>query len=80
MHVWLIKPRPTSATARSLCAAVSVWRPCEVVPPHSDIYELYRSREKTDVIIVDECHRAVLPTIRHGARFSNTSAPPSKSA
>ena len=23
---------------------------------------------------------AVLPTIRHGARFSNTSAPPSKSA
>ena len=29
--------------------------PAEVVPPHSDIYELYRSREKTDVIIVDEC-------------------------
>lgn len=27
MHVWLIKPRPTSATARSFCAAVSVWRP-----------------------------------------------------
>lgn len=56
MHVWLIKPRPMSATARSILRSrVGLEAPAEVVPPHSDIYELYRSREKTDVIIVDEC-------------------------
>ena len=44
MHVWLI-----------LRSRVGLEAPAEVVPPHSDIYELYRSREKTDVIIVDEC-------------------------
>ena len=38
-----------------LRSRVGLEAPAEVVPPHSDIYELYRSREKTDVIIVDEC-------------------------
>ena len=56
MHVWLIKPAADERDgAIILRSRVGLEAPAEVVPPHSDIYELYRSREKTDVIIVDEC-------------------------
>lgn len=56
MHVWLIKPAADERDgAIILRSRVGLEAPAEVVPPHNDIYELYRSREKTDVIIVDEC-------------------------
>ena len=55
MHVWLIKPAADERDgAIILRSRVGLEAPAEVVPPHSDIYELYRSREKTDVIIVDD--------------------------
>ena len=57
MHVWLIKPAADERDgAIILRSRVGLEAPAQAAPPHSDIYELYRSREKTDVIIiVDEC-------------------------
>lgn len=67
-----------SATARSILRSrVGLEAPAEVVPPHSDIYELYRSREKTDVIIVDECQfltPAQIDQVRDIVDVENTGA------
>ena len=44
MHVWLIKPAADERDgAIILRSRVGLEAPAEVVPPHSDIYELYRS-------------------------------------
>ena len=50
MHVWLIKPAADERDgAIILRIRVGLEAPAEVVPPHSDIYELYRSRDIVDV-------------------------------
>ncbi len=56
MTVWLLKP---SADKRDgeviLRSRIGLEAPAQVISPEENIYDLFRSREKTDVIIVDEC-------------------------
>ena len=56
MTVWLLKP---SADKRDgeviLKSRIGLEAPAQVIAPGDDIYELFRLREKTDVIVVDEC-------------------------
>ena len=56
MSVWLLKP---SADRRDgeviLRSRIGLEAPAQVITPDDNIYELFRQREKTDVIIVDEC-------------------------
>ena len=54
--VWMVKP---SADQRDgeiiLRSRVGLQSPAEVIAPEADIKELFAHRDKTDVIIVDEC-------------------------
>lgn len=56
MTVWMVKP---SADQRDgeiiLRSRVGLQSPAEVIAPEADIKELFVHRDKTDVIIVDEC-------------------------
>ena len=56
MTVWMVKP---SADQRDgeiiLRSRVGLQSPAEVIAPEADIKELFTHRDKTDVIIVDEC-------------------------
>ncbi len=56
MTVWMVKP---SADQRDgeiiLRSRVGLQSPAEVIAPEADIKELFAHRDKTDVIIVDEC-------------------------
>ncbi len=56
MSVWLLKP---SADRRDgeviLRSRIGLQAPAQVITPQDDIYALFRLRQKTDVIIVDEC-------------------------
>lgn len=56
MTVWMVKP---SADQRDgeiiLRSRVGLQSPAEVITPEADIKELFTHRDKTDVIIVDEC-------------------------
>ena len=64
MHVWLIKPAADERDgAIILRSRVGLEAPAEVVPPHSDIYELYRSREKDG-----RHHRRRVPVPEHPRR------------
>ena len=56
MLVWLIKPAADQRDgAIILRSRVGLEAPAEVVAPERDLLEAYRSRARTDVIIVDEC-------------------------
>lgn len=56
MRVWLVKP---SADYRDgaviLRSRVGLEAPAEVIAPETDLRDVFARREKTDVIIVDEC-------------------------
>lgn len=56
MRVWLVKP---SADCRDgaviLRSRVGLEAPAEVIAPETDLRDVFATREKTDVIIVDEC-------------------------
>jgi len=56
MSVWLLKP---SADLRDgevmLRSRIGLQSPAQVISPSDDICELFRQRERMDVIIVDEC-------------------------
>lgn len=56
LTVWLLKP---SADKRDgeviLKSRIGLEAPAQVISPGDDIYKLFRLREKTDVIVVDEC-------------------------
>ena len=56
MRIWLVKP---SADKRDgevvLRSRVGLEAPAQVISPEEDVCELYRNRDKVDVIIVDEC-------------------------
>lgn len=56
MRVWLVKP---SADCRDgaviLRSRVGLAAPAEVIAPETDLRDVFARREKTDVIIVDEC-------------------------
>lgn len=56
MRVWLVKP---SADCRDgaviLRSRVGLEAPAEVIAPETDLRDVFARREKTDVIIVDEC-------------------------
>ena len=56
MSVWLLKP---SADRRDgevmLRSRIGLQSPAQVIAPTDDICELFRRRERMDVIIVDEC-------------------------
>lgn len=56
MVVWLLKPSADNRDgAIILRSRVGLESPAEIIPPGADIRELLAKREKTDVIIVDEC-------------------------
>ena len=56
MRVWLIKPSADDRDgAIILRSRVGLEAPAEVIAPEADIRELFARKEKTDVIIVDEC-------------------------
>ena len=56
MRVWLVKPAADQRDgAVSLRSRVGLEAPAEVIPPEANLSELFAKREKTDVIIVDEC-------------------------
>ena len=56
MRVWLVKPAADSRDGEIvLRSRVGLEAIAEGVPPEADICELFREREHTDVIIVDEC-------------------------
>ncbi len=56
MRVWLIKPSADERDGKIILRSrVGLEAPAEVVAPEADIRELYRQRDKPDVIIVDEC-------------------------
>lgn len=56
MNVWLVKPSADDRDgAVILRSRVGLEAPAEVISPQTDICELFAKRDKTDVIIVDEC-------------------------
>ena len=56
MRVWLVKPAADQRDgAVILRSRVGLEAPAEVIPPEANLSELFAKREKTDVIIVDEC-------------------------
>lgn len=56
LRVWLVKPAADQRDgAVILRSRVGLEAPAEVIPPEANLSELFAKREKTDVIIVDEC-------------------------
>ena len=56
MKVWLIKPAADQHDgAFTLKSRIGLTAEAESVSPEKDICELYKNRERADVIIVDEC-------------------------
>ena len=56
MKVWLIKPAADQRDgAFTLKSRIGLTAEAESVSPEKDISELYKNRERADVIIVDEC-------------------------
>ena len=56
MVVWLLKPSADSRDGKVILRSrIGLEAPAQVVSPEDDILELFRQREKTDVVIVDEC-------------------------
>ena len=56
MKVWLIKPAADQRDgAFTLKSRIGLTAEAESISPEKDICELYKNRERADVIIVDEC-------------------------
>ena len=56
MKVWLIKPAADQRDGVfTLKSRIGLTAEAESVSPEKDICELYKNRERADVIIVDEC-------------------------
>ena len=56
MKVWLIKPSVDKRDGDSFVRSrVGLEAPADVIFPTDDIVEIYKSREKVDVIVADEC-------------------------
>lgn len=56
MKVWLIKPSVDKRDGDSVVRSrVGLEAPADVIFPTDDIVEIYKSREKVDVIVADEC-------------------------
>ena len=56
MIVWLLKPSADSRDGEVILRSrIGLEAPAQVISPEDDIYELFRKREKTNVVIVDEC-------------------------
>lgn len=56
MTVWLLKPSADSRDGEIIIKSrIGLQAPAQVIRPTDDIYELFRKREKMDVIVVDEC-------------------------
>lgn len=56
MVVWLLKPSADSRDGEVILRSrIGLEAPAQVISPEDDIYGLFRERERTDVVIVDEC-------------------------
>ncbi len=56
MRVWLVKPAADCRDGKVILRSrVGLEAPAEVIAPETDIRAVFALREKTDVIIVDEC-------------------------
>ena len=56
MKVWLVKPSVDKRDgADAVRSRVGLEAPADVIFPTDDIVEIYKSREKVDVIVADEC-------------------------
>ncbi len=56
MTVWLLKPSADSRDGEIILKSrIGLQSPAQVITPQDDIYDLFRQRERMDVIIVDEC-------------------------
>lgn len=56
MRVWLVKPSADDRDgAVILRSRVGLQAPADVITPEMDLRDVFSRREKTDVIIVDEC-------------------------
>lgn len=56
MKVWLIKPSVDKRDGENVVRSrVGLEAPADVIFPTDDIVEIYKSREKVDVIVADEC-------------------------
>ena len=56
MKVWLIKPKTDTRDGEGLLRSrIGLSAHCEMIDAGADVYELFKAREKCDVIITDEC-------------------------
>lgn len=56
MTVWLLKPSADKRDGEILLKSrIGLQAPAQVIAPEDDIRELFRQRERMDVIVVDEC-------------------------
>lgn len=56
MKVWLVKPSVDKRDGENVVRSrVGLEAPADVIFPTDDIVEIYKSREKVDVIVADEC-------------------------
>ena len=56
MKVWLVKPSVDKRDGADVVRSrVGLEAPADVIFPTDDIVEIYKSREKVDVIVADEC-------------------------
>ena len=56
MTVWLVKPSVDKRDGADVVRSrVGLEAPADVIFPTDDIVEIYKSREKVDVIVADEC-------------------------
>ncbi len=56
MRVWLIKPATDTRDGRDIIRSrIGLQAEADAIPPETDLREVYRRMQKTDVIIADEC-------------------------
>ncbi len=56
MSVWLLKPSADNRDGEVILRSrIGLQAPAQIIAPQDDIYEIFRCKEKMDVIIVDEC-------------------------
>ncbi len=56
MSVWLIKPSVDTRDGKSVIRSrIGLCQEADAVPPEADLKEIYRTMERKDVIIADEC-------------------------
>ena len=56
MKVWLIKPSADDRDGTAILRSrVGLFAEADVITPDADLFALFEKREKTDVVIADEC-------------------------